>query len=529
MSLSVIPMSLTLTGKLSQYRQQCNFAFKTLSIICLLSVFTYDRSYGQNSASENVEADKSSSPQDSGIEKDEGKEEIEVESIQDDFGTKYKPKSPKTLPLKEGIALVIPISGTIDLGLPPYIKRALQEHPEAETIILEIDTLGGRVDAAILIRDLLLSEERTTIAYIYRRAISAGALISFAADYIVFSPGSTMGAATPIQLDNGKATAVGEKMVSYFRSEMRATAEANGRDGDIAEAMVDADKVVPSVSVKGKLLTLTNRSAAQLGLANAVVDSPSALYRELGINEGKLIRAEESWSETVARAVTEPTLSGLLMSVGMLGIMIELYTPGIGFAGLLGFFSLLTFFIGHKVAGLAGSEELILIILGLILLAAELFVIPGFGVAGVLGILSLAVGLIASMGELPEGQLWDYGRFEEPTQVFVYSLVLSMILLAILAKYLPKSRFGSWLVLTEELGADSRLEGTHEPLTAIHPELKIGQQGVTTTPLRLSGKAKFDEKVFDIISRDEYLEPQQLVEIVECARNRVVVVAVRDS
>jgi membrane-bound serine protease (ClpP class) len=255
--------------------------------------------------------------------------------------------------------LVIPIHGTIDLGLPHYIERSLSEHPEAKSIILEVDTLGGRVDAAIKIRDILLSEQRPVIAYIYRRAISAGALISYAADYIVFSPGSTMGAATPIQMDNGQAKAVGEKMVSYFRSEMRATAEAKGRDGELAESMVDADKEVPEVSIKGKLLTLTNDMAVKFGVANAVIDSPKELFMTLGLKEAQSVRAEESWSETVARAVTDPTLSGLLMSLGMLGIMVELYTPGVGFAGILGFLSLLFFFLGHTNCRLSGFRGVI--------------------------------------------------------------------------------------------------------------------------------------------------------------------------
>jgi membrane-bound serine protease (ClpP class) len=458
-------------------------------------------------------------------EKESNDEEQSAESI-----SPYKPFVAKPLPVIDGPALVIPIHGTIDLGIPPYIERALSEHPEAEIIILEIDTLGGRVDAAIKIRDLLLTEGRPTLAYVYRRAISAGALISYATDYIVFSPGSTMGAATPIQVDKGQAKAVGEKMVSYFRSEMRATAEANGRDGDVAEAMVDADKVVSSISVKGKLLTLTNTNAETWGISNATIDSPAELYKTLGLNPGQISRSEESWSESIARAVTDPTLSGLLMSVGMLGIMIELYTPGIGFAGILGFFSLITFFLGHKVAGLAGSEELLLIILGIILLAAELFVIPGFGIAGILGILCLAGGLVTSMGELPDGQMWDYGLFEGPTQTFVYSLVISMILLTIIAKYLPRSSFGSWLVLKEEINHDPTQTSNEEidDGSAIDLSIKIGQRGTTKTPLRLSGKVDFDGEIYDVISRDEYLEPGQPVEVVECSGSRIAVIALRE-
>ena len=459
--------------------------------------------------------------------KADAKESAAAEAL---YQGEYKSPVAKSLPKLIGSALVIPIEGTIDLGLPPFIERSLQTHPEAQSIILVVDTLGGRVDAAIKIRDTLLKEQRPVIAFIYRRAISAGALISYAADYIVFSKGATMGAATPIQVQGGQAKAVGEKMVSYFRSEMRATAEAHDRDGDVAESMVDADKIVPTISKKGKLLTLTTRDAMRIGLGNGQAESLSELTTLLELDEDELVREETSWSEDLARAVTDPTVSGLLMSIGMLGIMIEFYTPGIGFAGGLGFFSLLCFFFGHRVAGLAGSEELLLIISGFALIAAEVFVIPGFGVAGILGLVLLVSGFVTSMGELPQGNNWDVGYFEEPFQIFVFSLIGTMVAAAILAKYLPKSRFGSWLVLHRDLSEDSSQTETHEmDGSALEILIDIGAQGVTQTPLRLSGKARFNGMTFDVISRDEYLEAKRRVEVVEASGSRIVVVAVDEA
>lgn len=439
---------------------------------------------------------------------------------------RYEPKQPKPLPTVEGEVLWIPIQGTIDLGLPPFIERALDSHPRAKTIILEVDTLGGRVDAAIQIRDRLLKERRPVIAFVYRRAISAGALISFAADYLIFSNGATMGAATPIQLDQGQAKAVGEKMVSYFRSEMRSTAEAKNRDGKIAEAMVDADIFIPTVSPEGKLLTLTTEDAVGFGIADGQADSPEELQQLLGYQDHLVVKEDTSWSEDIARAVTDPTVSGLLMSLGMLGIMIELYTPGIGIAGILGVVSLFTFFFGHKVAGLAGSGELILILLGLLLLALEVFVIPGFGVAGITGILFLAAGFITSMGEMPEGGGWDFGVFETPVQTFVYALLCTVVLAIVLAKYLPYTPLGSWLILRSSLSDRTEDEHQYEiDGSTLSHQVKVGDLGTTTTPLRMSGKAEINGQVIDVISRDEYLEPKQDVKIVEISGSRIVVVA----
>ena len=462
-------------------------------------------------------------------ERDGTQDEEETESTDVEQGT-YIPPEARPLPKLMGSTLVIPIEGTIDLGLPPFIERSLQSHPEAQSVILVVDTLGGRVDAAIKIRDTLLKEQRPVIAFIYRRAISAGALISYAADYIVFSKGATMGAATPIQVQGGQAKAVGEKMVSYFRSEMRSTAEAHGRDGDVAESMVDADKVVPTVSKKGKLLTLTTREATRIGVSNGQAESLSELMTILELDESESVREKTSWSEDLARAVTDPTVSGLLMSIGMLGIMIEFYTPGIGFAGGLGFLSLLCFFFGHRVAGLAGSEELLLMISGVALLGVEIFVIPGFGIAGILGLALLVSGLVTSMGELPQGDYWDLNYFEEPLQVFVFALVGSMVAASFLAKYLPKSRFGSWLVLHSDLSEDSSESETHEvDGSALEILIEVGARGFTQTPLRLSGKARFDGTTFDVISRDEYLEAKCAVEVIEVSGSRIVVVSASEE
>ena len=438
---------------------------------------------------------------------------------------------PRALPIFEGSeVLVIPIHGTIDLGLPPFIDRVLKEHPQASAVILDVDTFGGRVDAAVQIRDRLLSEGKPTIAFVNRRAISAGALISFAANYIVFAEGGTMGAATPIQVQSGKAKAVGEKMVSYFRSEMRSTAEANDWDGDLAEAMVDAEKEVPGACVKGKLLTVTTNQAEEFGLMNARHNTLDELIEAIGLKNARRIEAETNWAEQVSRAVTDPTLSGLLMSVGMLGIMIELYSPGIGFAGALGLFSLLTFFLGHKVAGLAGMEELLLLLLGFILLAVELFIIPGFGVAGVLGILFIAVGMVTSMGELPEGVSWNTDAFAGPIELFIYSLLATIVGVMIIAKYLPKSSFGSWLMLNDTLSGDPSSGHLLKKPMPESDELGLmhlmGVEGVTTTPLKLSGKAKLGSMVVDVVSRDEYLETGIAVKVVEIEGIRVVVTRV---
>ena len=187
--------------------------------------------------------------------------------------------------------------------------------------------------------------------------------------------------------------AVDEKMTSYMRAEMRATAEANGRDGDLAEAMVDRTIVVEGVVDDTKLLTATTDLAVRLGLADAVHEDLDGLLEDAGLAEAGQVEATTYWAEELSRFLTDPAVSGILMSLGMLGLLVELYSPGVGLPGAVGVLCLGAFFGGHLIADLAGMEELVLLAIGLVALGLEVFVIPGFGIAGVIGIVSILSAL----------------------------------------------------------------------------------------------------------------------------------------
>ncbi len=443
---------------------------------------------------------------------------------------KYQPKAAKPLPKlsedggKGMRALVVPISGTIDMGLAPFVRRALEQGQGAAVLILDVDTFGGRVDAAVKIRDAVLASPIPTVAFVNRRAISAGALISLAADHIVFTPGGSMGAATPIQLQGGEAKAVGEKMVSYMRAEMRASAEANDRDGDLAEAMVDADVEIPGYVEKGKLLTASTDVALELGLATAKLDTLNDLLKELGLEYAEVVRPSTNWAERIARFLTDPTVSGLLMSIGMLGLLLELYTPGFGFAGALGLICLLLFFGGHMVVDLAGWEEVLVFVLGLGLLAVEVFVIPGFGVIGIAGIALIMAALVMALIGMPIDVAWDAGAVSSATTAVLLSLAGTMIAMILLMRWLPKGRIGRWLVLETTLGNDSaRTEDESWQSAPSQWRAYLGQTGVATTDLRPSGKCRIGDEVVDVVSRGDFIEAGEAVKVVEVEGVRVVV------
>jgi len=419
------------------------------------------------------------------------------------------------------IVVVAPIQGIIDLGLAPYVQRVLDEAQAAgaAAVVLEINTFGGRVDAAVQIRDALLNSRVPTIAFINKRAISAGALISLAAETIVMSGGGTIGAATPVQAGQpgGASQPVEEKTVSYVRKEFRATAESRKRPLLVAEAMVDADVAIPGVIAKGKLLTLTTEEALKLKVADIRADTLEEALQKLGLGGAEIRGASVNWAENIVRFLTHPTVSSLLITIAMVGILIELRTPGFGVPGALGVSSLALFFWGHWIVQLAGLEELLLALVGVLLLALELLVIPGFGLAGIAGILAIFAGLVLSMlgpGDTPQFIM-------EATVRVIFSVLIALVASLGLMRLLPKLPFGRRLVLDTELKAG---EGFASP-----PETDaqwLGKTGRATSPLHPSGIAEIDGHRLDVISEGELIDAGTLIQVVRVDSNRIVVHAI---
>jgi membrane-bound serine protease (ClpP class) len=413
---------------------------------------------------------------------------------------------------------VVPIEGMIDLGLAPFIQRVLKEATDnqAAAVVLEINTFGGRVDAAVQIRDALLDSNITTIAFINKRAISAGALISLASSKIAMASGGTIGAATPVQAGQpGEGTKpVEEKTVSYVSKEFRSTAEARDRPPRIAEAMVDADIAIPNVINKGKLLTLTTAEAIRLKVAdieaNTVIDALAAF----GISDAELLYRKPNWAENIVRILTHPVVSSLLISIALVGILVELRTPGFGFAGAIGISSLSLFLWGHWIAQLVGWEEVLIALAGVVLLVIELFVIPGFGIVGILGILAILAGLVLSLvgtGDAPQVIMMSAVRV-------MIALGIAIVVTLVLMKFLPRMPFGRRLVLETELSAGS---GFDSSLPSDHR--LMGKEGISTTPLHPAGIAEFHGERVDVVSEGELIDAGITVKVVKVDGNRVVV------
>jgi membrane-bound serine protease (ClpP class) len=395
------------------------------------------------------------------------------------------------------------------------VARSLREAQSAGAVAayLDIDTPGGRVDAAERIADAVRATRIPVYAYVNPRAYSAGALIAISSNGIYMRPGAVIGAATPV---DGQGTKASEKMVSAMRAEFRALAEQRGLDPRLAEAMVDENVEVPGVGRKGQLLTLSTGEAVRLRFAKGQVADEAALLAAIGHPGAQIVSTETNWAEAIVRFLTNPLVSPMLLSLGILGLVFEIKTGAFGIGGLLSLVSLGLFFGSSFILGLAGWEEVLLLCLGLMALAAEVFIIPGFGLAGIVGIAAIITSMVlALIGGHP-----TTGDIAQALAVLGASLFITMAVIYAWLRHLPNSGRFSGLLLK---GAGNREAGfTTAPS---RPEL-VGQNGVALTDLRPSGTARVGDERLDVVTEGEYVAQGSRVEVVRSEGYRHVVRAV---
>jgi membrane-bound serine protease (ClpP class) len=334
--------------------------------------------------------------------------------------------------------VVIPIQGTIEPGLGHFLDRAIDEAEadHASTIILDINTPGGRLDTVLEMRDRILDTPIPVVAFVNREAFSAGALITIASDQIWMTDGAVFGAATPIDGATGETASA--KTISAVRSTFRATAEEQGRDPVIAEAMVDPAVVVEGLDDATSLLTLTTAQAHDHGYADGIANDRQALLGALGFDQATVNVASMSIPERAVSWITDPVVASLLILVGMALIVVDGLVGGFGIVAVAGVGCLALFFWGHHLAGLAGWEDLALIVVGLVLIALEAFVIPGFGVAGILGGLSLIGGLVLAMTRREWGDQGFADEASDALLTLLITLAAAAVVIVLAAWGLPR-------------------------------------------------------------------------------------------
>lgn len=405
---------------------------------------------------------------------------------------------------KEEVVYVAPLEDTVESGLYAFLERAISvaEENGATAIIFKINTPGGLVSAAEDIGKLFSDTSIKTIAWVDNRALSAGAYIALNADQIYMAPGSTMGSAAII---TSSGNAADEKSQSAWLAAMESAAEKNGRDPRYAMAMADASVELPEGLSDGSLLTLTEKSAFNVGYSEGTVSNLDGLLAEIGLENAEVRDIEETFVEKLARFLTNPVVIPFLLTIGILGLVIELFSPGFGIPGGVGITSLILYFFGHMVAGFVGYEALLLFIIGLIFILLEFFV-PG-GILGILG-LSAVVGSLFMAGE-------------NNTLIAVSLLIAIMVSLTVsilLVKVFNKNmKFFKKMVLKD---ATTTEEGYVSNVNRV--EL-LGKIGMALTPLRPAGIASFDDERVDVVTEGSFIDQDSEVIVVKVEGSRIVV------
>ena len=401
------------------------------------------------------------------------------------------------------------IKTNIDPRTNRYTKLLLDEgeKDDYDIIIIEMDTYGGAVNDADDIRTRILDYKKPIYVWINKDAASAGALISIACDSIYMSSGASIGAATVVTGDGEQAP---DKYQSYMRSIMRSTAEAKGRDPKIAEGMVDEDLQVDSVSEEGKVITFSTSEAIKYGFCDAELNSVEEILKRQNINEYEISNFQLSSSENIISLFLNPFVSGILLLLIFGGLYFELQTPGVGFPIIASITALLLYLIPYYLNGVAENWEIVLLFLGIILIAVEVFVIPGFGVFGILGLFTSIGSLILIM---LNNDLFDFTFVVSGDIVSASLAVLSSIfLLGILIL------FGGIKLTDTDAFKKIALEETQDSklgyVSNKYSDEYIGKKGKAFTVLRPSGKVIIDEKLCDATSYDGFIEKNSKIKVV---------------
>lgn len=407
--------------------------------------------------------------------------------------------------------MVMEIRAEIDPRMARYVKLALEhaETTKADYVIIDMDTYGGVLTDAKEIVDFIMDFKKPIWVYINSDAASAGALISIACDSIYMSPGATIGAATVVEGTGGQAAP--DKYQAYMRGIMRSTAEKTGRNPRIAEGMVDERIVIDSIKQEGRVITFTTSEALKFGYCEAQVESIEEILKRNKIENYELEEYELSIPEKIIAIFLNPFISGILILVIIGGIYFELQTPGIGFPLFAAIISLLLYLVPYYLNGLAAYWEIIALFVGLILLGAEIFIIPGFGVAGVLGIGLTLTSLILIMlnNDFFNFEFVPLGDIIVASFATIGGLTGGALLLFFGGAKLTQTKAFKRIALTDIQ------EVSQGYTTNFNAKAMLGKKGIAYTVLRPSGRVQIEENIYDAFTRGDYIERGDAIEVVD--------------
>jgi len=388
---------------------------------------------------------------------------------------------------------------------------------QADVFLIHMNTYGGTVADADLIRTRILESKIPVYVFIDNNAASAGALISIACDSIYMKTGGSIGAATVV---NQTGAAMPDKYQSYMRSTMRSTAEAHGkdtliigtdtifkwrRDPLIAEAMVDQSVYVEGISDTGKVLTFTPTEAIENGYCEGLAENIPEVLKKVGIEEYKIIEYEPSWIEKIIGWLVHPMISGFLIMGIVGGIYFEMQSPGIGFALGIAILAAVAYFAPLYLEGLAANWEIMVFVIGVILVALEIFVIPGFGIAGVLGVLIVFVSLVLS---LVNNVNFNFENVEmDRIGVAITTVVVGIFGGFVVSLYLGSKMFSANSGLFKNMALKT-VQNVNDGFICVETNLFVlkGKEGIAQTVLRPGGKVLVENEVYDAVAEYGFIE-----------------------
>lgn len=394
---------------------------------------------------------------------------------------------------------VIPIKGEIDKATYQFVKRELEniEDLNPKAIIFEIDTYGGYINEAEKIKKLIVGLDVPTISFVNTKAESAGVLLTISSDTIVMAEGSTIGSAEPIPNT--------EKTLSYWVEELRSTAIAKDRDPELIAAMADKSIEIEGIVKEGRLLNLNYKSAKELNLADIIANDYQSLLQELNIEYDEIKTSEMDFITRIAKFIVNPYVLGLLLTIGFIAIVVEIFTLGFGAGGSVAIIAFALYFGSNLLVGNTGWAALLIFITGIILLLVEA-VVPGFGVPGIGGIVCISIGIVIASPDV-----------EMAIISILVAIVVSILVAYLFIKYGQKSPYLDKIVLNTNHVGDSGYSSTIDNRKYLYKE------GITLTTLRPSGTIVVDDDRLDAVTEGQYISKGEKIKVIKIEGSKVIV------
>lgn len=394
---------------------------------------------------------------------------------------------------------VIKLDQEVNMGSYNHLKDSLKKAREGEydLVVIEVDTLGGRIDAAEKMSNEIRRAGIKTVAFVNNKAESAGVLLSISAKEIYMAPGGTIGSAETIPKT--------EKILSYWVSLLKSVAEDTGKDPELVAAMADSDIVIKGLKEKGKLLNLTSQKAMELKFSKGTVSSRDELYSKLKISDYEETVAERGARSSFISFISSPNIMPLFLTLGFFGVLVEVITPGFGLGGFLGILGFSLFFGGAYLEGNGSMLSIGIFILGIILLLIEVM-IPGFGVFGIAGIGAIFGSIVMVTDSLAQAAVYT-----------VVALGISFGAIYIFMKKVGLKKMENTVFLASKLDKEAGFQTSKEKT-----EL-MGLMGITKSYMRPSGKIELDGLVYDAITEGEFIEVGKTVTVIRVEGSKIIV------